>query len=45
VLALIAQQEVRGHALDGAADATERALDRAADLTYTAVEHPEQAPP
>jgi hypothetical protein len=45
VLALIAQQEARGHALDGAADATERALDRSTALTYTAAEHPEQARP
>jgi tetratricopeptide (TPR) repeat protein len=45
VLALIAQQEARGHALDGDTDATERALDRCAALTYTAAEHPEDAPP
>ncbi len=45
VLALIAQQEARGHALDGDADAAERALDRSAALTYAAAEHPEDAPP
>ncbi|MGH3852831.1 MAG: helix-turn-helix transcriptional regulator [Pseudonocardiaceae bacterium] len=45
VLALIAQQEARGHALDGDVDATERALDRSAELTYSAAEHPEDAPP
>jgi len=45
VLALIAQQEARGHALDGDAEATERALDRSAALTYAAAEHPEDAPP
>jgi transcriptional regulator with XRE-family HTH domain len=45
VLALIAQQEARGHALDGDAGAAERALDRSAALTYAAAEHPEQAPP
>ncbi|MGH4018153.1 MAG: helix-turn-helix domain-containing protein [Pseudonocardiaceae bacterium] len=45
VLALIAQQEARGHALDGDPDATERALDRSAALTYAAAEHPDDAPP
>ena len=45
VLALIAQQEARGHALAGDADAAERALDRSAALTYAAAEHPEGAPP
>lgn len=45
VLALITQQEARGHALDGDADATERALDRSTALTHTAAEHPDQAPP
>jgi len=45
VLALIAQQEARGHALDGDAAATERALDRSAALTYAAAEHLEDAPP
>lgn len=45
VLGLIAQQEARGHALDGDATATERALDRSAALTYAAAEHPEDAPP
>jgi transcriptional regulator with XRE-family HTH domain len=45
VLALIAQQEARGHALDGDAEATERALDRSAALAYAAADHPEDAPP
>ena len=45
VLALVAQQEARGHALNGDVGATERALDRSAALTYAAAEHPEQAPP
>ncbi|MGH3869648.1 MAG: helix-turn-helix transcriptional regulator [Pseudonocardiaceae bacterium] len=45
VLALIAQQEARGHALDGDAEAAERALDRSAALTYAAAEHPADAPP
>jgi tetratricopeptide (TPR) repeat protein len=45
VLALIAQQEARGHALGGDAEATERALDQSATLTYTAAEHPDDAPP
>jgi len=45
VLALIAQQEARGHALAGDAEATERTLDRSAALTYAAAEHPDQAPP
>jgi transcriptional regulator with XRE-family HTH domain len=45
VLALIAQQEARGHALHGDTEATERALDRSAALTYAAAEHPDQAPP
>ncbi len=33
VLALVTQQEARGHALDGDAEATERTLDRSAELT------------
>lgn len=45
VLALIAQQEARGHALHGDAEATERALDQSAALTYAAAEHPDDAPP
>lgn len=45
VLALIAQQEARGHALGGDVEATERALDRSAALTYAAAEHPDDAPP
>lgn len=45
VLALAAQQEARGHALAGDAEATERALDRSAALTYAAAEHPDHAPP
>ncbi len=45
VLALVTQQEARGHALDGDAEATERTLDRSAGLTYAAAEHPEDAPP
>ncbi len=45
VLGLIAQQEARGHALDGDDDATERALDRSTALTHAAAEHPEDAPP
>ncbi|MGH3839087.1 MAG: helix-turn-helix domain-containing protein [Pseudonocardiaceae bacterium] len=45
VLALVAQQEARGHALGGDAAATERALDRSAALTYAAAEDPDRAPP
>lgn len=45
VLALIAQQEARGHALAGDAKAAVRALDRSAALTYAAAEHPDRAPP
>ncbi|MDQ3885722.1 MAG: hypothetical protein M3308_01575 [Actinomycetota bacterium] len=45
VLALVTQQEARGHALDGDTEAIERTLDRAAALTYTAAEHPEDTPP
>lgn len=45
VLALVAQQEARGHALHGDTEATERALDRSATLTHAAAEHPDQAPP
>lgn len=45
VLALTTQQEARGHALHGDAEATERALDRSAALTYAAAEHPDSAPP
>ncbi|MGH3976301.1 MAG: helix-turn-helix domain-containing protein [Pseudonocardiaceae bacterium] len=45
VLALVAQQEARGHAMHGDAEATERALDRSAALTYAAAEHPDSAPP
>ncbi len=45
VLALIAQQEARGHALDGAADRTDQALDRSVTLTRSAAEHPDDAPP
>jgi transcriptional regulator with XRE-family HTH domain len=45
VLALIAQQEARGHALGGDVEATERALDRSAALTHAAAEYPDDAPP
>jgi tetratricopeptide (TPR) repeat protein len=45
VLALITQQEARGHALGGDAETTERALDQSAGLTYAAAEHPDDAPP
>ncbi|MCA1702011.1 MAG: helix-turn-helix domain-containing protein [Actinobacteria bacterium] len=45
VLALAAQQEARGHALDGDTAVTERALDRSAALTHAAAEHPDDAPP
>lgn len=45
VLALVAQQEARGHALRGDAEATERALDQSAALTYAAAERPDDAPP
>lgn len=45
VLALLAQQEARGHALEGDADTTERALDLSVALTYAAATHPEDAPP
>jgi tetratricopeptide (TPR) repeat protein len=45
VLALITQQEARGHALYGDVEATERTLDRSAALTHAAAEHPDQAPP
>lgn len=45
VLALVAQQEARGHALHGDTEATERALDHSTALTYAAAEHPDSAPP
>jgi hypothetical protein len=45
VLALVAQQEARGHALAGDGPATERALARSAALTHAAAQHPDQAPP
>lgn len=45
VLALVAQQEARGHALHGDTEATERALDRSATLTYAAAARPDEAPP
>lgn len=45
VLALVAQQEARGHAIASDGPATERALARSAALTHAAAEHPDQAPP
>jgi tetratricopeptide (TPR) repeat protein len=45
VLALVVQQEARGHALLGEADATDRALDVSESLTLQASEHPEDEPP
>jgi len=44
VLALITQQQARGHALDGAAETTDRLMDRTEELTATATEHPEDEP-
>jgi transcriptional regulator with XRE-family HTH domain len=43
--ALAAQQEARGQALAGDADATDRLLDRAGVLAAAATEHPEDEPP
>jgi tetratricopeptide (TPR) repeat protein len=45
VLALITQQEARGHALDGDATAVDRLMDRTEELTATAAQHPEDEPP
>jgi transcriptional regulator with XRE-family HTH domain len=45
VLALITQQEARGHALDGDGDGVDRLLDLTEDLTATAAERPEDEPP
>lgn len=45
VLALVAQQEARGHALDGDREAVDRLLDLTEDLTAAAVERPEDEPP
>ncbi len=45
VLALVVQQEARGHALDGDSEATERVLDRSTDLSHAAAERPEDASP
>jgi hypothetical protein len=42
---LAAQQEARGHALTGDAEATERMLDTAHELTLAAAEHPDGEPP
>ena len=44
MLALIAQQEARGHALDGDGDAVDRLLGRAEELTADATEHPADEP-
>jgi tetratricopeptide (TPR) repeat protein len=45
VLALVVQQEARGHALLGDADPTDRAMDRSEALTQEASEHAEDEPP
>jgi transcriptional regulator with XRE-family HTH domain len=45
VLALITQQEARGHALEGDADDVDRLLDLTEDLTAAAAERPEDEPP
>ncbi|WP_202638647.1 helix-turn-helix transcriptional regulator [Bailinhaonella thermotolerans] len=44
VLALAAQQEARGHAMAGDAEAVERKLDEAADLVARAAADPEEEP-
>lgn len=45
VLALITQQEARGHALDGDADAVDRLMDRTEELAAAAAAAPEEEPP
>jgi transcriptional regulator with XRE-family HTH domain len=45
VRALIAQQEARGHALEGNSRAVDELLDLTEQLTATAAEHPEDEPP
>lgn len=45
VLALITQQEARGHALDGDGDRVDELLDRTDALTAAAGERPEDEPP
>jgi tetratricopeptide (TPR) repeat protein len=45
VLALIAQQQARGHALDGDAADVDRLLDVTEELTATAAEQPDAEPP
>jgi transcriptional regulator with XRE-family HTH domain len=45
VLALITQQEARGHALEGDRRDVDRLLDRTESLTTAAAEHPEDEPP
>lgn len=45
VLALITQQEARGHALDGDRDDVDRLLDITENLTTTAAENPDDEPP
>jgi tetratricopeptide (TPR) repeat protein len=45
VLALITQQQARGHALDGHADAVDRLMDHTEALTARAAERPENEPP
>lgn len=45
VLALVAQQQARGHALDGDADATDRLMDRTEELAARAAEQPDGEPP
>jgi len=44
VLALITQQQARGHALDGDGAAVDRLLDRTEELAAAAAEHPEDEP-
>jgi transcriptional regulator with XRE-family HTH domain len=45
VLALVTQQEARGHALDGDSRDVDELLDLTEDLTTTAAEHPDDEPP
>lgn len=45
VLALVTQQEARGHALDGQARNVDELLDRTEQLTAAAAEHPDDEPP